>query len=246
MTDHNDLDFPEVPDDACFDLDIEQCISTLSALRDELFSGRSPLLKEGEAFDLRIGVEQGVMESTCDILNDYSKLHPGLDFIICSTHVVDNMDPYYPDFWDDRNPEECYMRYFENTLYNAEHFTDYNVYGHLDYILRYGPCPKQQALVNIDSYMEIIEAILKAVIEGGKGIEINTGSLYRGLDYCHPNISILKLYKELGGEILTFGSDAHDSTHVGYKINEAAGLAKSVGFRYYCTFSKMKPEFINL
>lgn len=94
--------------------------------------------------------------------------------------------------------------------------------------------------------MDVIEAILREIISSGKGIEINTGSLYRGMDYAHPHIEILKLYKELGGEILTFGSDAHDNIHLGYSFSDAAKLAKSLGFKYYCTYSQLKPTFVTL
>ena len=243
ITDHNDLDFPFISETEDgtpinFDLDIDKYIPELTTLQNKVRSEYN--------FDLSIGLEQGVMPSTCEKLKDFSTVHPGLDFIICSTHVVDGMDPYYPEFWETRDANACYMAYFENTLYNVEHFSDYNVYGHLDYIFRYGPCPKKQALIDTKPYMEVIEAILKTIIDTGKGIEINTGSLYRGMDYAHPHIDIIKLYKELGGEILTFGSDAHDSIHIGYKINEAAMMAKELGFKYYCTYKNMKPDYLNL
>lgn len=243
ITDHNDLELPGNPHDddgnpISFDLDIDSYIPRLLSLKQEVL--------EKYNFDLRIGVEQGAMPSTCEKLKNYSNEHPELDFIICSTHIVDDMDPYYPEFWEGRDPAKCYLSYFETTLYNAEHFDDYNVYGHLDYILRYGPCPKKKDLVDIKPYMEIIEAILKAILDHGKGIEINTGSLYRGMDYSHPHTEVLKLYKELGGEILTFGSDAHDSIHIAHQFDVAADMAKSLGFKYYCTFKNMKPDHHNL
>ena len=243
ITDHNDLDLPGEPhmDDGTpisFDLDIDAYIPEMQSLRESVLKDYN--------FDLRIGLEQGVMPSTCKKLANYSKVHPELDFIIASTHIVDDMDPYYPEFWEDRDPMKCYMSYFETTLYNAENFSDYNVYGHLDYILRYGPCPKKKELVDIKPFMEIIEAILKAILDHGKGIEINTGSLYRGMDYSHPHTEVLKLYKELGGEILTFGSDAHDSIHIGHEFDAAADMAKSLGFKYYCTFKNMKADYHNL
>ena len=243
ITDHNDLDLPGEPhmDDGTpisFDLDIDAYIPEMQSLRESVLKDYN--------FDLRIGLEQGVMPSTCKKLADYSKVHPELDFIIASTHIVDDMDPYYPEFWEDRDPMKCYMSYFETTLYNAENFSDYNVYGHLDYILRYGPCPKKKELVDIKPFMEIIEAILKAILDHGKGIEINTGSLYRGMDYSHPHTEVLKLYKELGGEILTFGSDAHDSIHIGHVFDAAADMARAMGFKYYCTFKNMKADYHNL
>ena len=160
--------------------------------------------------------------------------------------MSDSYLKYFNEFWEDRDPMKCYMSYFETTLCNAENFSDYNVYGHLDYILRYGPCPKRKELVDIKPFMEIIEAILKAILDHGKGIEINTGSLYRGMDYSHPHTEVLKLYKELGGEILTFGSEAHDSIHIGHDFDAAADMARAMGFKYYCTFKNMKADYHNL
>ena len=66
------------------------------------------------------------------------------------------------------------------------------------------------------------------------------------MDYAHPHQEILKMYNDLGGEILTFGSDAHDLEHIGHAFDEAAEIAKAFGFKYYCTFKDMKPEFIAL
>ena len=256
FTDHNDLDFPDTPDKIIFDLEINDYINTLSELRDKL-------AKEN-GFDLRIGVEQGVMPSTCNPLNSYTAEHPGLDFVICSSHVVDGIDPYYPELWvypdgTIKNPEKMYQIYFEEMLYNVQNFHDYNVYGHIDYVFRYGPdpsAPGAEGFQKINSeifekiywkkYEELFHEILKTIIDDGKGIEINTGSLYRGMDYMHPHSLILKMYKELGGEILTFGSDAHDLDHIGYGFEEAADYAKKLGFKYFCAFKNMKPEFLPL
>lgn len=244
FTDHNDLDFPDTPDKLVFDLDIQEYIPTLMELKDKYLSS---------GFDIRIGVEQGVMPSTCEKLNSYSEENPGLDFIICSSHVVDGGDPYYKENWlyPDGTPKDAnklYTEYFEDMLYNVQNFRDYNVYGHIDYIFRFGDKINSNIFGEkyFPRYKEILHEILKTIIENGKGIEINTGSLYRGLDFPHPHIEILKMYKYLDGEILTFGSDAHDLEHIGHAFDGAAELAKSIGFRYYCTFKGMKPDYINL
>ncbi|MBQ6231734.1 MAG: histidinol-phosphatase HisJ family protein [Eubacterium sp.] len=241
ITDHNDLDFPKTPDDVTFDLDIDNYMSYLKELKLK-FQSPDFLQDDIVPFSLRIGLEQGVMPSTCEKLNTYSKDHPGLDFIICSTHVVDDMDPYYKEYFEGRDEKEAYTRYFESMLYNTEHFDDYNVYGHIDYILRYGPSKADH--FRDWKFIEIIEAAFKNIIYNGKGIEINTGSLYRGLSYMHPHDDILKLYREMGGEIITVGSDAHDLTHVGYAFDEAAKRLRQFGFRFYCTFRDMKPTFV--
>ncbi len=247
FTDHNDLNFPDTPDNLIFDLDIDNYIPALSKLREDYknaLNGNAP-------FDIRIGLEQGVMPSTCDALNSYSKERPGLDFIICSSHVVDGGDPYYEESWhypdgSYKDADKLYEMYFEDMLYNVQHFTNYNVYGHIDYIFRFGPERVNNTVFKekyFPRFKEIMHEILYTIITNGKGIEINTGSLYRGLDYAHPHMEILKMYKELGGEIITFGSDAHDLEHIGYAFTNAAEMAKYVGFKYYCTFKNMKPDF---
>lgn len=242
ITDHNDLDFPDTPDDVNFDLNIDEYIRYMTDLRLKLLTDEEIKHYVGhDSFDLRIGVEQGVMPTTCETLNSYSKDHPGLDFIICSSHVVDGMDPYYPEYFEGKKETDAYRHYFETILYNVEHFNDHNVYGHIDYIFRYGPTKAEN--YKSGQYHDILEPAFKKMIYDGKGLEINTGSLYRGMDYMHPHDDILRLYKDLGGEIITVGSDAHDDIHVGHAFKEAGERLLSFGFKYYCTFNNMKPTF---
>ena len=175
ITDHYDHDFPEGIAECSFNLDFDAYFQTLGALKQEL----------APDFTLKIGIEQGLMPSTCEAMSDFSLRYPMLDFIICSTHVVDGFDPYYPHFFEKWGEKPGYRRYFEEILYTVEHFHDYNVYGHLDYILRYGPTKAEH--FDIKEYMDVFEAILKTIIRNGKGIELNTGSLYRGMDFAHPH-----------------------------------------------------------
>ena len=244
ITDHHDPDFPVEKYNIGFGLDLENYFKDIPALRDKYLP----------EIDVRCGIELGVMPSTCEKLAHFSKEHPELDFIICSTHVVDNIDPYYPEYFHNEDGSQKdlltqYRRYLEEILYTVQNFNDYNVYGHLDYIFRYGPDKVTEESFR-DTYFsplkDIITEILKTIIDNGKGIEINTGSLYRGMDYAHPHPEILKLYKELGGEILTFGSDAHDNIHAGFEFKKARDLALALGFKYRTEFSKLQPEYITL
>ena len=104
-----------------------------------------------------------------------------------------------------------------------------------------------EAAFRFSDYGDVFEAILKTIIEHGKGIEINTGSLYKNMTYAHPHPEILKLYKELGGEIITIGSDAHVPKYIGYDFETyARDILTATGFHYYCTFEQMKPVFHKL
>ncbi len=233
ITDHYDMDFPVLKEDPNirFNLDIPSYIHTLKSLIEEL----SP------DFDLRIGIELGTMPNTLKKLTKYVEDNPYFDFIIASTHIVDNMDPYYPSFYEGRSINEAYRSYFEAELYSVTNFDSYDVYGHLDYILRYGRDPENP--FDPKEFMELFEEIFKQIISKGKGIEINTGGLYKGFNKTHPCKEYLNLYKELGGEIITIGSDAHTADKVGYGFNIAKNLLLECGFNYYCTFKDRKATF---
>ena len=88
-----------------------------------------------------------------------------------------------------------------------------------------------------------IEQILINLINNGKGIEVNTSSFRYKLNDLTPSRGILKLYKELGGEIITLGSDSHREIQLGSKILYVRDILKSMGYKYFTTFDKMKPSF---
>lgn len=233
VTDHFDMDFPVRRDEPHMDfqLDMKEYYKTYQYLQHQL----------GEAFDLRIGVELGIMPSTTKKLTAFVKENPQLDFIICSLHLVDNKDPYYPDFFEGKTDEEAYLGYFETLLHCVKEFQDFNVCGHLDYVVRYGAT--KAANFHIGDYADIFSELFRILVENGKGIEINTGSLYRGLSFPHPHPDILQMYKDAGGEIVTIGSDAHDVSHIGYGFDVARSVLLEKGFRYYTTFKNQQPTF---
>lgn len=233
VTDHYDMDFPVRPEepDMDFDLDLDSYYRIYHALSEKLVP----------EFDLRVGVELGVMPSTTKKLNAFVQAHPELDFIICSLHVVDGMDPYYPKYFEGKEDLSAYRHYFETLLACVKEFDNFNVCGHLDYIVRYGKTKAD--LFDIRDYADIFEELFQILVSRGQGIEINTGSLYRGLSFPHPHTDILKMYKDAGGEIITVGSDAHHAEHIGYGFDAARDLLLSHGFRYYTTFKERKPEF---
>ena len=94
---------------------------------------------------------------------------------------------------------------------------------------------------------DIVAEILRAAIQKGKGIELNTASWRYRLEDIQPRREIWRIYRDLGGEILTIGSDAHRVERVGGNMDEARAILRdSLGFRYFCTFEHGKPKFHNL
>lgn len=236
FTDHHDMDFPVNPAESAMDfqLDFDTYIKKLLELK-ELYRGK---------IEVRLGVEQGICPETAPRIAELSNSHP-FDFIIGSSHLSSliNGDPYYPDYYIGKTNVEAYREYFTSEVENVKLTDGFDVYGHLDYAVRY--CPDSSFVYNFDDYRDIFEVLLKLLIEKGKGIEINTAGIAK-IGYPHPHIEALKLYKELGGEIITVGSDAHKKEDIGYGFDATEDLLQSVGFRYYTVFKARKPEFVKL
>ncbi len=231
LTDHHDIDFPiDAAGGLDFQLNTPRYLDRLQELS----------MEYSDQITIQKGVELGLMSHITDKLNAYISQYD-FDFVIGSSHLVRGIDPYYPEYYEGRTQTEAYREYFESIYENALAYQNYDVYGHLDYVVRYGPTKNQDW--NFHDYKDIFEAILRTLIEQGKGIEINTAGLYKGLGYPHPHRDILTLYRELGGEIITVGSDAHTPEHFGYGFDVAKALLLSCGFRYYTLFHHRKPEF---
>ena len=192
---------------------------------------------------LLYGVELGLQPEILRKNAVFAKNHE-FDFIIASSHICHGKDPYYPDFFEGRDDETAYREYFESILENIKKFSNFDVYGHLDYVVRYGK--RKDTEYTYTKYSDILDEILKTLLDKGKGIELNTGGIKSGMQDFHPCMDILKRYRELGGEIITIGSDAHKPEHVAEHFDRAANVLKECGFGYYCIFEKRTPEFHKL
>lgn len=197
--------------------------------------------KYSDQIDVRFGIELGLKPHLTEHYIKYTNEYP-FDFVIGSSHECQDMDPYYPAFLKDRDPVSAYKLYFAEELICAKACVEsFDVYGHLDYALRYNR--PANFVFNYSDYSDELDALLLYLIQNGKGIEINTsGYSYFGSN-PNPHISILKRYKELGGEIITVGSDAHKPEDIGRRFDEAELLLKECGFNHYCSFKERKITF---
>ena len=226
ITDHYDPDYPTpefdfTPDFAAYHKAMEEVKETY---RDKI--------------EVILGIEIGIQHgSTLEKCKQAAKGYP-YDFIIGSFHCAQGKD-LYVDYFNDWSIEEAYHGFYQYVLNCLEQYQDYDVLGHINIIDRYTP-----RISSYGPYMEEIEAILKLLVSSGKGIEINTSSFRYNLgDVTTPSQKILALYKDVGGEIITLGSDAHSPRHVGYKLDWAEDFAKSQGFRYYVHYKNRVPIF---
>ncbi len=194
-----------------------------------------------DKISLKLGMEFGMQAHTVEKYENLFARYP-FDFIILSVHEVEDKEFWTQDFQNGRTQQEYNERYYEELLYLVQHYHHYSVLGHMDLITRYD----KAGIYPFEKLKPILTEILKTVIADGKGIEVNTSSHRYGLSDLTPSRDILKLYRELGGHILTIGSDSHKPEHLGAYMNETKLELKKLGFHEFCTFDKMKPSYHNL
>ena len=162
------------------------------------------------------------------------------DFVLGSIHFVDDLDVYFKEFWEGKTVFQAERRCLEETLACVERHDDFDVLAHLTYISKTHAHPAPRPLP-YEEHRELIDQILRTLAQKGKGLELNTS----GMDRCGgflPTADIFRRFKELGGQIVTVGSDAHRCDRVGQYSFEACRLLGEI-FGYVCTFEKRKPVF---
>lgn len=190
---------------------------------------------------LKFGLEFGMQAHTVEKYEKLFSRYP-FDFIILSVHEIEDKEFWDQGFQNGMTQQEYNERYYEEMLYLVKNYHNYSVLGHMDLITRYD----KAGVYPFEKLKPILTKILKTVIADGKGIEINTSSHRYGLKDLTPSRDILKLYKELGGKIITIGSDSHKPEHLGAFVDETKEELKALGFEQICTFDKMKPVYHNL
>lgn len=165
------------------------------------------------------------------------------DFVLGSIHFVDDLDVYFPEWWAGKTTFQAEQRYLEATLECVQLHEDYDVLAHLTYISKTTANPNPRPMP-YEQHREIIDEILKTLVAKGKGLEINTSGVDRCGDYLPP-VDMVRRFKELGGEIVTVGSDAHQASRVGQYSFEACRILKDI-FGYVCTFQNRQPVFHKL
>lgn len=231
FTDHLDIDYKETP--GLFDLDIPAYKREISLVKEQFEN----ILDVG--WGIELGLQPYLASKNQEIISNNN-----FDFIIGSTHVVKQTDIYFPAYYEGRNEDDCYHEYFEETLKNVQSNVDFDVYGHLDYVVRYGP--NKNKYYSYKKYADIIDEILSELIARDKGIELNMAGFKYGLGHAHPIIEILKRYKELGGEIITLGSDGHAPDQIAWDFYKIPEILKESGFNYFSIFKNRICEFKKL
>ena len=195
-----------------------------------------------DSITIKKGIEMGLQQHILDkCVKDINNNE--FDFVIASIHSINKYELIKGEFYKNKTQTEAYRQYYE-TLYDIiKKFKSYSILGHLDIIKRYGDLDN---IVDDKIFSDIIDEILKIVIYEGKGIEVNTSCFRYKLPDLTPSKYILKRYKDLGGEIITTGSDSHNPSQIACKFKMIYQNLKDMGYKYICTFDKMKPNFIKI
>ena len=191
---------------------------------------------------IRRGMEFGMTSDNREQFRKDLQRRP-FDFVLGSIHFVDDLDVYFEEFWRDKTVFQAERRYLEETLNCVRIHDDFDVLAHLTYIAKTTAHPAPRA-VTYEAHREVIDEILKVLVSKGKGLEMNTS----GMDRCGaflPTADMFRRFKELGGEIVTIGSDAHTSNRVGQYAFDACDIFKDI-FGYVCTFENRKCIFHKL
>ncbi len=228
VTDHTDIGHPDVDIDR--PLDIAQYFADIEAAREKF-----PQLA------IRAGLEVGDNPARRDEIRAWHDALQ-LDFRLLSLHLIDGQDPYFQKFYETGTQEEQYRRYLEMRLESLLYWPPewYDSIAHLGYVAKFAPYPIEVRPLRLHHGADLLDAILRRLADSGKALELNTSG-YRKVDDCMPGREILTRFRELGGEFVTIGSDAHKACFVGNWVDDARALALSCGIRYALTFEKRKP-----
>jgi len=226
VTDHydpDDLDYPFEPNFPKYHRNLLEV--------SHVYKGRIKIIK---------GIETGIQHGDTLIKCENAANAFPYDFILGAFHAAHSQN-LYSQYFKNRTPEEGFYDFYTYMADCVKEYKNFDVMAHFNVVDRY-----VDYVPDYSPYMDIIESILKDLICSGKGIEFNTSSFRYGMENTTPSKEILALYKSLGGEIITIGSDAHRAQDVGYGYDKAVSILKSHEFKYISTFENRKPDFVNI
>jgi len=231
FTDHYDLEYQST--EISFEFSYDDYFDEINSLK----------ANSSENLEIYTGLELG-MQPHLSAENEALLKGRSFDFIIGSIHCVNKKDIYCRTFLEGITENEGIRNYFDDMLQCIEEFKNFDILGHLDAVRRY--LYNKDNSFSLDLYEESVRNVLSKLVHSNKGIEVNTAGLRYCLSSFHPLPDILKLYRLLGGEIVTVGSDAHKPDDLGYGIKNALSVLSELGFKYYAIYKDRKPIFIKI
>ena len=214
--------------------DFAGMVETISLLREKY-----PEITIGNGIE--VGYIPETAERTAKVLTNQN-----FDYVLLSTHCVDGLDCGVPESKRGQDKLTAYKRYLE-TVYAS--VTDDRLTAYYDCVSHIGYIAKglhyEDNTFPYEMFPDLFDKILNEIIKRGKGIEVNTSGIDRG-GHVLPHPSIIRRYRELGGRIITIGSDAHKSQNVGAYIKDAIDIIVNAGFEEITLFQNRVPDFVKI
>ena len=204
VTEHWDYDYPTNP--YAFLFDIDDYFEKFAVYRSD---------------EVLLGIEIGMQQHIAAKDDALVKAHP-FDCVIASMHCVNGRDLYEPNSYRDLTKEQALREFLEDSIANLRLYSDFDIFGHIDYISRYMPYEDQELYYH--EFPDLWDELFSQVIEGGKVLEINT----RRLDSpkAVETLTVLyQRYQKLGGRYISLGSDAHYKEHIGRRLTVGKKIA---------------------
>lgn len=238
FTDHCDLDHFKtgVPDPHCFDMREDM---------GKMFQEA----KRAVPWDMQLfqGIELGEGNHDVKRMAEIAA-SPELDFVLGSLHnLKDTVDFYVMNYPDARFCQRVAEQYLDELLELAalDHF---DVMAHIGYVSRYIRRDGfTDFTLDMKHFGDRLDALLKTLINAGKGIEINCSGLRNvNLEDTMPSFDVIKHYRDLGGEIITVGTDAHRAADAGFGLRQGFDILRNLDYNYVTIFRNRKPEFLKI
>lgn len=189
------------------------------------------------AFGIELGQPLWAKEMTVGLMKDFN-----FDVVLGSQHGINGLEDFYIADFAREDADALFTAYFD-TVYDLVTWNEFDVLAHMTYPARYffrdnGRMP------DLAPYADRIDAILKTLIANGRAIEVNLSGLATKMNATMPDEAILGRYKELGGEMITLGSDDHDANAIRTLPEKGLELAYAAGFRHFTVYEKRVPRLI--
>ena len=203
-------------------------------------------LKLGDELNLICGVEMGQATHDFDIAEKIVS-DKRLDFVLASMHQLPKTEDFCFIDYSEYSIDGIYglsRRYFEE-LHKLSIWGKFDVLAHLTYFMRYLKL-KAGIELDISRFDELIAEIFRELAQKGKGIEINTSGIRQGYGDCFPDLKYVKMFRDMGGEIVTIGSDSHTVEDIAANAADGIAIAKAADFTRIAYFKERKPYFIEI
>ncbi len=162
------------------------------------------------------------------------------DEVIGSVHNLRGReDFYFMEHFEPSSVHALLTEYFDEILQMLE-WGNFDILAHLTYPLRYFYA-KSGISVDMKDYQKQVDEILKLTAEKGKALEINTAGLRQPIGKLSPEFDAVKRFHDLGGEFVTYGSDAHYADDIGKGMQEAYDAMRQAGFTELTIFQQRTP-----